>query len=80
MGNDDQLKVQKYRIEKIPASELACAARKICISAHEVRSDNSFYRELLTHWSNMYYDDYFHEHVDGTLSNHSTFPYVRGVE
>ncbi|MEI7639257.1 MAG: hypothetical protein WCJ37_18235 [Syntrophus sp. (in: bacteria)] len=59
--SDEQLKVEKYRIEIRPAAELAEKTGKICISADAVRKDNAFYRELLMRWSDKDFSNHFHE-------------------
>jgi len=58
--SDEQLNVEKYRIETRPAAELAAGAGKICISAEAVLKDNPFHRELLMRWSDKDYDNHFH--------------------
>lgn len=77
--NDEQLKVEKYRIEIRPVAELGEKAGKICLSADAVRKDNAFYRELLMRWSDKDYGNHYHEQPPPDQQFFDTFGFFSPV-
>lgn len=71
---DAALNIEKYRIEVKP-TELSPLARAQCISAMELRKDNTLYRELLQRWSDKDYENHYHDQPAPDKQFFDTFGY-----
>ncbi len=75
-ADDAGLKAGKFRVETKPDS-LSPAARALCLDVDQVRasSDDAFYRELLSRWSDKDFKDHFQRQVAPDQHFFNTFGY-----
>lgn len=76
--DEASLKIEKYRIETRVAG-LSTAAKALCVTADAARQENAFYRELLKRWSNIDYDNHYHEQPPPDRQFFDTFGYFSPV-
>ncbi len=74
--DNSELNAMKFRVETKPGG-LNPAARTVCLDVDQVRdpSDETFYRELLSRWSDKDYKNHFHQQVAPDEHFFDTFGY-----
>ena len=74
--DNSELNAMKFRVETKPGG-LSPAARAMCLDVDQVRdpSDETFYRELLSRWSDKDYKNHFHQQVAPDEHFFDTFGY-----
>lgn len=74
--DNSELNAMKFRVETKPGG-LSPAARTVCLDVDRVRdpSDETFYRELLSRWSDKDYKNHFHQQVAPDEHFFDTFGY-----
>jgi adenosine deaminase/adenosine deaminase CECR1 len=75
--SNPDLQTEKYRIETRP--QLPEPLRRICISADDVRKDDTFYRDLMKRWSDKDYDNHYHDQSAPDQNFFNTFGYFGPV-
>jgi len=75
-ADNSELKAIRFRVETKPGG-LSPAARALCLDVDQVRdpSDEVFYRELLSRWSDKDYKNHFHQQVAPDQHFFDTFGY-----
>ena len=75
-ADNSELNAMRFRVETKPAG-LSPAARAVCLDVDQVRdpSDETFYRELLSRWSDKDYKNHFHQQVAPDQHFFDTFGY-----
>jgi adenosine deaminase len=75
-ADNSELNAMKFRVETKPGG-LSPAARAVCLDVDQVRdpSDETFYRELLSRWSDKDYKNHFHQQAAPDQHFFDTFGY-----
>lgn len=74
--NDPAKKQEKYRIE---TNQTSAASSPSCLKADAIRRDANFYREIMSTWSVVDYDNHIHPQVPPDQHFFNTFGYFSPI-
>ena len=79
-ADDIELRTRKFRIETKPDG-LGAAARALCLDVDQIRasSDDAFYRQLLSRWSDKDFKNHYHQQLAPDQHFFDTFGYFGSI-